>query len=155
MITLLMALFMVMFAMSEVSKTKFEVLKVTLHQTFSSAVFDGGSSILDRGPLKSSQTLPNSDLPGKDSPQFGEQPAQPGQTPGPKTASAPNPQPATPTAAARAASAAAANRQQDAQLARTVQQIREAIRRSHLGAYAHVVQDRANGVVIIRLVSDR
>src|SRR5262249_25761599 len=85
MITLLMALFMVMFAMSEVSKTKFQILKVTLHQTFSSAVFDGGSSILDRGAMKSSQTLPNSELTGQDSPQIGEQPVSHSQTPGTKT----------------------------------------------------------------------
>src|SRR3954451_12400847 len=82
MITLLMALFMVMFAMSSVSKTKFQILKVTLHQTFSSAVFDGGSSILDRGAVKSSQTMPNSELTGQDSVQIGEQPVEASQKPG-------------------------------------------------------------------------
>src|SRR6476659_1315963 len=104
MITLLMALFMVMFAMSEVSKTKFQILKVTLHQTFSSAVFDGGSSILDRGAMKSRQTLPNSELSGQDSPQIGEQPVSHAQTTGTKT------QNGTTAAAHQAALTAAANR---------------------------------------------
>src|SRR5262249_19758780 len=117
--------------------------------TFSSAVFDGGSSILDRGAMKSSQTLPNSELTGQDSPQIGEQPVSHSQTPGTKTASG------TTAAAHQAALTAAANRRQNADLQHAVQQIQAAIRRTHLGAYAHVVQDKANGVVIIRLVSDR
>jgi chemotaxis protein MotB len=149
MITLLMALFMVMFAMSTVSKTKFQILKVTLHQTFSSAVFDGGSSILDRGAMKSSQTMPNSELSGQDSAQIGEQPVDNPTKPGTKTQSG-----TTDTDHQAQLSAAAAARQ-NADLANAEKSIQAAIRRSHLGAFAHIVQDRANGLVIIRLVSDR
>src|SRR4051812_2387285 len=149
MITLLMALFMVMFAMSEVSKTKFQILKVTLHETFSSAVFDGGSSILERGAIKSSQTMSNSELSGQDSVQIGEQPTQATQKPGQQDQSGKT------QAAHQAALRSAAERRQAADLQHAVQQIRAAIRRTKLGAYAHIVQDKANGVVIIRLVSDR
>jgi chemotaxis protein MotB len=149
MITLLMALFMVMFAMSSVSKTKFQILKVTLHQTFSSAVFDGGSSILDRGAMKSSQTMPNSELTGQDSAQIGEQPVQSPTKPGDKTETG------SANTAHQAQLAAAAARRQDADLANAEKTINAAIKKAHLGAFAHIVQDRANGVVIIRLVSDR
>src|SRR5262249_17753866 len=51
-------------------------------------------------------------------------------------------------------SAAAAARQ-NADLANAEKAIQAAIRKSHLGAFAHIVQDNANGLVIIRLVSDR
>jgi chemotaxis protein MotB len=149
MITLLMALFMVMFAMSSVSKTKFQILKVTLHQTFSSAVFDGGSSILDRGALRSSQTMPNSELTGQDSAQIGEQPVQNPTTPGSKTENG------TSKTDHQAQLAAAAAQRQNADLANAEKTINAAIRKAHLGAFAHIVQDRANGLVIIRLVSDR
>jgi len=47
MITLLMALFMVLYAMSMVNKTKFEALRTTLKQSFSGAILTGGTSILD------------------------------------------------------------------------------------------------------------
>jgi chemotaxis protein MotB len=149
MITLLMALFMVMFAMSSVSKTKFQILKVTLHQTFSSAVFDGGSSILDRGAVKSSQTMPNSELSGQDSPQIGEQPIQNSTRPGTHS------QTGSANTAHQAQLAAAAARRQEADLANAEKTINAAIEKAHLGAFAHIVQDRANGIVIIRLVSDR
>ncbi len=149
MITLLMALFMVMFAMSSVSKTKFQILKVTLHQTFSSAVFDGGSSILDRGAMKSSQTMPNSELTGQDSAQIGEQPVESPTKPGDKTQSG------SANTAHQAQLAAAAASRQEADLANAEKTINAAIKKAHLGAYAHIVQDRANGLVIIRLVSDR
>jgi chemotaxis protein MotB len=148
MITLLMALFMVMFAMSEVSKTKFQILKVTLHQTFSSAVFDGGSSILDRGALKSSQTMPNSELTGQDSAQIGEQPVQNATKPGHQSQNGTD-------KTHQAQLAAAAVRRQEADLANAEKTINAAIKKAHLGAFAHIVQDRANGIVIIRLVSDR
>jgi chemotaxis protein MotB len=149
MITLLMALFMVMFAMSEVSKTKFQILKVTLHETFSSAVFDGGSSILERGAIKSSQTMSNSELSGQDSLQIGEQPTQATHKPGQQDKSGRT------QAAQQAALKSAAEKRQAADLQHAVQKIQAAIRRTKLGAYAHVVRDKANGVVIIRLVSDR
>jgi len=51
MITLLMALFMVLYAMSMVNKTKFEALRLTLKQSFSGAILTGGSSILDHGAV--------------------------------------------------------------------------------------------------------
>src|SRR4051812_47208043 len=68
MITLLMALFMVLFAMSLVDQTKFNELKVTLKDSFSSPILNGGSSILDSGAAKSSQTAAKSELTGKDTP---------------------------------------------------------------------------------------
>src|SRR5690349_19736303 len=45
MITLLMALFMVLFSMSSVNTSKFEVLKATLADAFSGKVLDGGTGI--------------------------------------------------------------------------------------------------------------
>ena len=68
MITLLMALFMVLYAMSMVNKTKFEALRTTLKQSFSGAILTGGTSILDHGAVSSSQTQAQSDLTGKDTP---------------------------------------------------------------------------------------
>src|SRR5690348_17441772 len=66
MITLLMALFMVLYAMSMVNKTKFIQLKITLKQAFSSAVLDGGQSILDHGATQSSLNEQNSEKAGAD-----------------------------------------------------------------------------------------
>src|SRR5690242_20158020 len=56
MLTLLFALFIVMYAMALVDQTKFETLKVSLHNAFASPVFGGGESILEAGAMKSSQT---------------------------------------------------------------------------------------------------
>src|SRR5258708_1105308 len=68
MITLLMALFMVLYAMSMVNKTKFEALRLTLKQSFSAAILTGGTSVLDHGAVSSSQTQQQSDIQGKDAP---------------------------------------------------------------------------------------
>ena len=56
MITLLMALFMVLFSISSVNVSKFETLKETLQNAFSPKVLSGGGSILpDGGASRSSQ----------------------------------------------------------------------------------------------------
>ncbi len=49
MITLLMALFIVMFAISSVNTSKFEALQKSLNDAFSGAVLDGGKSMLSAG----------------------------------------------------------------------------------------------------------
>ena len=61
MITLLMALFMVMFAMALVDQTKFDELKVSLKETFSSPVLTGGKSIMDAGSSKPAEDVKGSD----------------------------------------------------------------------------------------------
>jgi chemotaxis protein MotB len=55
MITLLMALFIVMFAMALVDQTRFDTLKATLKETFSGPVLTGSDSILDTGSDPTSQ----------------------------------------------------------------------------------------------------
>src|SRR5438132_4306236 len=49
MMTLLFALFMVLFSISSVNTSKFEELQKSLHDAFSGAVLDGGKSILASG----------------------------------------------------------------------------------------------------------
>src|SRR3954453_9531883 len=49
MITLLMALFMVLFSITSVNKAKLEVLSKTLQEAFSGKVLPGGESIRDTG----------------------------------------------------------------------------------------------------------
>src|SRR5215470_15634312 len=49
MMTLLFALFMVLFSISSVNTSKFEELQKSLHDAFSGAVLDGGKSILSSG----------------------------------------------------------------------------------------------------------
>src|SRR3954451_18310446 len=49
MITLLMALFMVLFSITSVNKAKLEVLSKTLQEAFSGKVLAGGTSIRDTG----------------------------------------------------------------------------------------------------------
>jgi chemotaxis protein MotB len=136
MITLLMALFMVLFAMATVDQTKFQKLKVTLKDTFDSPVFDGGSSILDHGALQSSQSTPQSDLENQDTPLQGLSPGaqQKQQT----------------SQGAASASAAAVN---DAQLRRAQQRLLEAIRRQGLQRSAEVKIERRG--LVIRLVTDK
>lgn len=46
MVTLLFCLFLVLFSISVVNTTKFELLKQTLHSAFSSGLVDGGASVL-------------------------------------------------------------------------------------------------------------
>jgi chemotaxis protein MotB len=112
-------------------------------------VFDGGSSILDRGAVKSSQTMPNSELTGQDSPQIGEQPVNRSTKPGDKSETG------NADTDHQAQLAAAAAQRQEADLANAEKAINAAIKKAHLGAFAHIVQDKVNGIVIIRLVSDR
>src|SRR3954451_7594664 len=49
MITLLMALFMVLFSIMSVNKSKLEVLSKTLQEAFSGKVLPGGTSLRDTG----------------------------------------------------------------------------------------------------------
>ena len=56
MITLLMALFMVLFAMSSVDEQKFESLQQALSSSFSGKIFDGGQSVQQTGGQQTSPT---------------------------------------------------------------------------------------------------
>ena len=49
MITLLMALFMVLFSISSVNTSKFESLQSALQEAFSGRIFDGGQAIKATG----------------------------------------------------------------------------------------------------------
>src|SRR5690349_23073447 len=49
MMTLLFALFMVLFSISSVNTSKFEALQKSLNDAFSGAVLDGGKSMLNSG----------------------------------------------------------------------------------------------------------
>lgn len=49
MITLLMALFMVLFSISSLNKSKYETLEGSLHEAFSGKVLPGGTSVLETG----------------------------------------------------------------------------------------------------------
>src|SRR4051812_43760443 len=49
MMTLLFALFMVLFSISSVNTSKFEELQKSLHDAFSGAILDGGKSVLNSG----------------------------------------------------------------------------------------------------------
>src|SRR6188508_68801 len=49
MMTLLFALFMVLFSISSVNTSKFEALQKSLNDAFSGAVLDGGKSMLSTG----------------------------------------------------------------------------------------------------------
>jgi chemotaxis protein MotB len=143
MITLLMALFMVLYAMSMVNKTKFEALRLTLKQSFSGAILTGGSSILDHGAVASSQTQQQSDLQGKDS-------AVPDAfAPAPISPSAQ----AQGTAQANAGAARKAELTQDVQLERAKEQVQKAISAAHLQGKAKAFIDRRG--LVIRLVTDQ
>src|ERR1700709_849262 len=132
MITLLMALFMVLYAMSMVNKTKFEALRLTLKQSFSGAILTGGTSILDHGAVSSSQTQAQSDLQGRDS-------AVP-------DSFAPNPQTTRQvqagTAAQTAGEARKAELAQESQLVHAKSEVESAIRAAHLGNKATAFIDR-------------
>src|SRR3954464_5679165 len=58
MITLLMALFMVLFSITSVNKAKLEVLSKTLQDAFSGKVLPGGESIRSTGADPKSATPP-------------------------------------------------------------------------------------------------
>jgi chemotaxis protein MotB len=144
MITLLMALFMVLYAMSMVNKTKFEALRLTLKQSFSSAILTGGSSILDHGAVASSQSQSQSDIQGKDSPV--------------PDAFAPAPvsqQTRTQMAAQQSATAArGAELKQESQLENAKKKVDAAIREAHMQGTAKAYIDPRRGLVI-RLVTDQ
>jgi chemotaxis protein MotB len=141
MLTLLFALFIVMYAMALVDETKFQTLKVSLHNAFASPVFGGGSSILEAGAMKSSQTSQTNEQ-GRDSvidqlPQSG-----------------------APQAAGNAASRAKAadqvqklETQQDQQLADAARKVKAAIDRAGLRSSANVTIEQRG--LVIRLVTDK
>jgi chemotaxis protein MotB len=143
MITLLMALFMVLYAMSMVNKTKFEALRLTLKQSFSSAILTGGTSVLDHGAVSSSQTQQQSDITGKDTPV--------------PDAFAPAPISAATHARTIQAKTAAGARQaelkQENQLDTAKAKVDAAIRAAHLESSAKAFIDPRRGLVI-RLVTD-
>jgi chemotaxis protein MotB len=60
MITLLMALFMVLFSITSVNKAKLEVLSKTLQEAFSGKVLPGGESIRSTGADPKSASMPTS-----------------------------------------------------------------------------------------------
>jgi len=142
MITLLMALFMVLYAMSMVNKTKFEALRTTLKQSFSGAILTGGTSILDHGAVSSSQTQAQSDLTGKD-------------TPVPDAfAPAPVAQQTAQSVAKQSATAARqAQLKQEQQLDAAKAKVDRAIRAAHLEGKAKTILDPRRGLVI-RLITD-
>jgi chemotaxis protein MotB len=143
MITLLMALFMVLYAMSMVNKTKFEALRLTLKQSFSGAILTGGSSILDHGAVASSQTQAQSDLQGRDS-------AVPDTfAPAPVTKNARE----AGTAQANAGAARKAELAQESQLEAAKLKVESAIRAAHLEGKAKAFIDRRG--LVIRLVTDQ
>jgi chemotaxis protein MotB len=63
MITLLMALFMVLFSITSVNKSKLQVLSKTLQEAFSGKVLPGGESIRDSGADPKSTKPPTSEPP--------------------------------------------------------------------------------------------
>src|SRR6476469_97130 len=63
MITLLMALFMVLFSITSVNKSKLEILSKTLQEAFSGKVLPGGESIRDTGANPKSDKPPTPEPP--------------------------------------------------------------------------------------------
>jgi chemotaxis protein MotB len=63
MITLLMALFMVLFSITSVNKSKLEILSKTLQEAFSGKVLPGGQSIRDTGADPKSVSSPTANAP--------------------------------------------------------------------------------------------
>ena len=63
MITLLMALFMVLFSITSVNKSKLEILSKTLQEAFSGKVLPGGQSIRDTGADPKSVSSPTANPP--------------------------------------------------------------------------------------------
>ena len=59
MITLLMALFMVLFSITSVNKSKLEILSKTLQEAFSGKVLPGGESIRDTGASPKAKSTPS------------------------------------------------------------------------------------------------
>jgi chemotaxis protein MotB len=63
MITLLMALFMVLFSITSVNKSKLEILSKTLQEAFSGKVLPGGESIRDTGASPKANKPPSPEPP--------------------------------------------------------------------------------------------
>jgi len=63
MITLLMALFMVLFSITSVNKSKLEILSKTLQEAFSGKVLPGGESIRSTGADPKSVGTPTAEPP--------------------------------------------------------------------------------------------
>src|SRR3954469_12517245 len=63
MITLLMALFMVLFSITSVNKSKLEILSKTLQEAFSGKVLPGGKSIRDTGADPKANETPTPEPP--------------------------------------------------------------------------------------------
>ena len=78
MITLLMALFIVMWAISSVNTTKFAELKVSLKQAFNGKLVEGGANVMGGASLMPAQPALVGDAPGQADrrPTHGDQPAR-------------------------------------------------------------------------------
>src|SRR4051812_22273963 len=141
MITLLMALFMVLYAMSMVNKVKFVQLKITLKQAFSSAVLTGGQSILDHGATQSSLNEQNSEKTGQDTlvTDVGGQP-QTGKAQ--KT-----------SAAAKAAAARLQTATQESDLRQAQRHLQALIDRTRWRGLVNVIIDERG--LVIRLITDK
>src|SRR2546423_5233885 len=63
MITLLMALFMVLFSITSVNKSKLEILSKTLQEAFSGKVLPGGESIRSTGADPKTDSTPSATPP--------------------------------------------------------------------------------------------
>ncbi len=63
MMTLLFALFMVLFSISSVNTSKFEELQKSLHDAFSGAILSGGKSMLNSGSANTDSTAASSTQP--------------------------------------------------------------------------------------------
>jgi chemotaxis protein MotB len=146
MLTLLFALFIVMYAMALVDTTKFNTLKVSLKQAFSSPIFNGGDSVLEAGAIRSSQTAATNDT-GQDTP-VETLPAN-AKASSPTTEDA---QAAATDAARQAATVRQLESKQDEQLDGAAQKVRSAIARAGLTATAKVTVDERG--LVIRLVTD-
>jgi chemotaxis protein MotB len=127
MITLLMALFMVLFSITSVNKSKLEVLSKTLQEAFSGKVLPGGQSIRDTGADPKSVSSP--------------------------TANPPIPAITTVVSQAAAPSAAAARLKEQEDFRRLKQQIDQYAREK--GIQSKVQTVIAQRGLVIRLLTDR
>jgi chemotaxis protein MotB len=129
MITLLLALFVVLYAISSVNVSKFKTLQDSLRDAFNGNVVNGGSSIMETGRSATRET-PDAVIPNI--------------TP-------PTPQIASPRSRAQAAALAARREQQEFQ--RIKQQIEQYARAHGLGNQVEAVIARRG--LVVRLLTDR
>jgi chemotaxis protein MotB len=152
MITLLMALFMVLYAMSQISKTKFIQVRQTLKAAFTSApIFSGGSGILSVGSAHSSMSAQNSDETSSDStiasegnPNAANAGAQQSQQQSAKQQQQQRDQ--------QVAATTAATTQQNTELATAEAKIKQAIKAAHLQKRVIVTVNERG--LIVRLITD-